>query len=52
LQKHRPLGNGRQRVGSLRQQTPNTAIAIALMAVVIGGFLILSIRRLRRMDVP
>ena len=31
---------------------PNLVVAGALVAVVIGGFLLLSIRKLRRMDVP
>jgi ABC-2 type transport system permease protein len=31
---------------------PNVAVAITLTALVIGGFLLMTIRRLRRMDVP
>lgn len=31
---------------------PNVAVALALSALVVGGFLALSIRYLRRMDVP
>ncbi len=31
---------------------PNTPVALVLTTVVVGGFLLMSIRRLRRMDVP
>jgi ABC-2 type transport system permease protein len=31
---------------------PSTAVAIVLATLVIGGFLLMSIRRLRRMDIP
>jgi ABC-2 type transport system permease protein len=31
---------------------PSTAVALVLTAVVIGGFLVMSVRRLRRMDIP